>query len=86
MTREEAKAWAPLYLAYAEGKLDVRVGGHWEPVPPHGGITWCNPPSDYRVRPEPREIWVFPNGTWLDAAWQHRCRPPEAIVFREVIP
>ena len=57
MTREEAKKLLPIIQAFAEGKTiqwrDL-VKDTWvdESVP-----NW-NPSAEYRIKPEPREVWV----------------------------
>jgi hypothetical protein len=88
MTREQAAKWIPLYQAYVDDKLDARVGDHWEPIRHTDRISWCNPPSDYRIRPEPREIWVWPDGTWSEKT-RSRIGAEECMqakIFREVLP
>lgn len=58
MTREEAREWASLYQAYADGKtIQFRSNAEkkW--------IDLCYGSFDdsiycYRIKPEPREIWV----------------------------
>lgn len=57
MNKDNAKDYLPLVQALADGKqIQVRDG--------HSGwccikeATFCSPPDDYRIKPEPKEIWV----------------------------
>jgi len=57
MNKDTAKDYLPLVQALADGKvIQISTGeGFWTDIPdPNFGIH----PSDYRIKPEPREIWV----------------------------
>lgn len=63
MTRENAKDYLPLVQALAERKtLQSRARDGWADILPTEDIWFCNPASDYRVKPEPpkpREWWAY---------------------------
>lgn len=78
MTKQEAKQWAELFTAIAEGKtiqsLDT-ISGRWEDV----RITVCDYleglPSDYRIKPTPktRRMTDQELADWLrDCPEEHR--------------
>lgn len=54
MTREEAKEWMPIIQAWAEGKpIQYQINpGSWV-TDINKDIYTSNPPSNYRVKPEP---------------------------------
>ncbi|PJL41036.1 hypothetical protein B9Y78_07985 [Stenotrophomonas maltophilia] len=59
MNKDNAKDYLPLVHALAEGKViqgHMAYSGRWEDIP--GDIHFNGPASDYRIKPEPREIWV----------------------------
>lgn len=67
MNKDNARDYLPLVQALAEGKV---IQGHmaysvrWEDF--SGDISFDGPASDYRIKPEPREIWMnyYPNGAF----------------------
>lgn len=62
MTRDEARAIAALMLAYADGKtIQMRDGCHWHDRP--DPEFKARPISDYRIKPEPKELWVNEYGS-----------------------
>lgn len=59
MNASNAKDYLPLVQALAEGKTIQGLmwsSGKWEDMA--GEICFDGPASDYRIKPEPREIWV----------------------------
>lgn len=60
MNREEAKKWAELFTAAAEGEeIQKQVNGKWATVT--SIQTYGHSPSRYRVKPGPVEVWVWYN-------------------------
>ncbi|MDD6592165.1 MAG: hypothetical protein PUE86_09205 [Prevotella sp.] len=55
MTREEAKEWLPIIEAWAEGKpIQYQINpGSWV-TDINKDLYTSNPPSNYRVKPEPK--------------------------------
>jgi hypothetical protein len=57
MNATNAKDYLPLVQALAEGKqIQVKILDGWS-----GGVGWVDfiyDPSYYRIKPEPRRIWV----------------------------
>lgn len=93
MDRNNAKDYLPLVQALAEGKMiQISAGeGFWTDIhnPNFGGN-----PDDYRIKPEPREVWVnrYADGTDGLATYSTEesaksCGPSSsrAIRYREVI-
>lgn len=71
MNASNAKDYLPLVQALVEGKtVQYRLlGEKWSTG---GDVDFSLPPDQYRIKPEPREIWVnrFPDGheglTWYE--------------------
>lgn len=71
MNKDNAKDYLPLVQALAEGRVIqwVSMEGKWVDGV---NISFEWEPSHYRIKPEPREIWVnrFPDGheglTWYE--------------------
>ncbi len=63
MTKDNAQDFLPLVQALAEGKtVQYRLlGEKWSTG---GDVDFSLPPDQYRIKPEPREIWVneYPEG------------------------
>lgn len=60
MTRDEAREFAKVVQAYADGK-DVQVlgtSGNWCAVGEYPSFV---PSLAWRIKPEPREWWIVPN-------------------------
>lgn len=56
MNKDNARDYLPLVQALAEGRvIEHRGSGGWYQI---NNPTFQDPPSDYRIKPEPREIWV----------------------------
>lgn len=56
MTRDEARDMAALMLAYADGKtVQIRIDKRWVDM---SDMSFQSPPSYYRIKPEPKDIWV----------------------------
>ncbi|WP_372483786.1 hypothetical protein AB9H29_12105 [Stenotrophomonas sepilia] len=56
MNKDNAKDYLPLVQALAEGRvIEHRGSGGWYQL---NNPTFQDQPSDYRIKPEPREIWV----------------------------
>ena len=63
ITASNAKDYLPLLQALIEGKtLQLRVCDNW--LDCKDGVDFTCAPSDYRIKPEPREFWmVMPYAT-----------------------
>lgn len=65
MNKDNAKDYLPLVQALAEGKTIQMLEGHgyWVDMVE---ISTEIPASLYRIKPEPREIWMnyYPNGAF----------------------
>lgn len=66
MNRDNAKDYLPLVQAMAEGKL-IQFNKNTESEPKWIDVDQffdSNPVQCYRIKPEPKEIWVneYPNG------------------------
>ena len=57
MNKDNAREYLPLVQALAEGKtIQCRqVPGGWTDM---DRLNFNAPPNEYRIKPEPREIWV----------------------------
>lgn len=61
MNKDNAKDYLPLVQALAEGRvietrMDVSSGAiQWVDM---GGADFCYPSDCYRIKPEPREVWI----------------------------
>lgn len=60
MNKDNAKDYLPLVQALAEGKV-IQVAGsdgweYWEDIE---DVAFSRPAGDYRIKPEPREIWMI---------------------------
>lgn len=61
MNKNNVKDYLPLILALAEGKtVQYKLGDGWSTG---GDVDFTLPADQYRIKPEPREIWVneYPN-------------------------
>lgn len=58
MNKDNAKDYLPLVQAVADGKtIQSHVdGGRW--MDHNGEVNFTLPPCRYRIKPEPREVWV----------------------------
>ena len=57
MNREHIKELLPILQAYVEGKeIEVRINGEWVALGGHSYFT--NAPETYRIKSEPRVIYV----------------------------
>ena len=56
MTREEAKELLPIIQAWAKGKeIQFKAcSGKWTDVEENEGLSFICPPSDYRIKPQPK--------------------------------
>ena len=55
MTIEEAKELLPIIQAFADGKaIQYRKGYEWIDIKTGEDLSFLRPPSDYRIKPEPR--------------------------------
>lgn len=56
MNKDTAKDYLPLVQAMAEGKvIQIKCDDGWKDLV---NVSFNNIPSKYRIKPEPREIWV----------------------------
>lgn len=70
MTRAQAKALSPVRDAWIEGKAiqyrftDILTAGWHDYLTPDHEPTWegTSGPLEWRVKPEPREVWVRDQG------------------------
>ena len=56
MTREEAKELLPVIQAFAEGEIIQYKNflGEWTDIEENEGLSFICPPSDYRIKPQPK--------------------------------
>lgn len=82
MNKNDAAQYLPLVQALADGKViqeyrhvDLNKQAWMDCVNPEFDRY---PASNYRIKPEPREVWVTfsPNGTPLSVASVHPCYVP----------
>lgn len=94
MNKDNAKDYLPLVQALADGKtIQLKCGdGRWHDQ--NGGVSFALEAENYRIKPEPRDIWVnrYPNGmengifNTEHAAKLHRANDTAVqIRYREVI-
>ncbi len=67
MTREQAKALAPVIAGYAEGKVVQwwsEEQGRWKDFNEGETPNLCNVHDRYRCKPAPMRVWlnIYPNG------------------------
>ncbi|MCX2894843.1 hypothetical protein ORG27_14785 [Stenotrophomonas lactitubi] len=56
MNKDNAKDYLPLVQALADGKvIQIEIDGVWTDG---NEFHFVDQPSEYRIKPEPREIWV----------------------------
>lgn len=62
MTIENMVRFLPLTIAYSEGKIiQCKHGGiKWHDIM-DGNFEFTEPPSHYRIKPEPREFDLYPH-------------------------
>ena len=56
MTRKEAKEFLPIIKAFAEGK-EIQYKNYlngWQDINKNDGLNFVMPPTDYRIKPEPK--------------------------------
>lgn len=61
MTREECKQLLPVMTAWTEGKtIQVKSAtvAPWCDAEADDELTFYHPPEFYRIKPEPRSVWV----------------------------
>ena len=56
MTREEANELLPVIQAFAEGEIIQYKNflDEWEDIKENEGLSFICPPSDYRIKPQPK--------------------------------
>jgi len=69
MNKDNAKDYLPLVQALAEGKViqvNVRFDAGIEKWVDSGDVEFYHPAAAYRIKPEPREVWVnhYPDKAW----------------------
>jgi hypothetical protein len=97
MNKDNAKDYLPLVQALADGKMiqvNLLFPSNEEKWRDSSDVEFCYPQVAYRIKPEPKEIWVnqYPNGvnagnyaSRLDA-YDHRANDTAIQVrYREVI-
>lgn len=56
MNASNAKDYLPMVQALAEGRvIEHRGSGGWYQL---NNPSFQDPPSDYRIKPEPKELWT----------------------------
>lgn len=89
MTREHWKELLPIIQAFADGEeIQIRVGEEWLKLT--NAPLFNDKPSEYRIKPKPREIWVcIEDGTAWDHEWQakNNCAPFQStpMRFRQIL-
>lgn len=67
MNKDNAKYYLPLLQALAEGRTLQHAGPKWEWVDLADEVSFNYSPNCYRIKPEPKEIWVVEhNGGLFD--------------------
>lgn len=103
MNRERAKELLPVIEAFAEGKdIQFRLADDddnfregWLELPEDENlrITFPAPDYEYRIKPEPREVWLYDvdagqklADVWLNAGPSERdIDRNDLVLFREVM-
>lgn len=90
MNKDNAKDYLPLVQALAEGRvIQGNCGGEWKD---DDYPSFSSPPNYYRIKPEPREVWVneYPSG--VQYVWSNETQARENVGeagitrrYREVI-
>lgn len=85
MNKDNAKDYLPLVQALAEGRvIQIEIDGVWVDGKE---FQFVDKPWEYRIKPEPREIWVV-NG-YEELAFFDKCDALEyggsVVRYREVI-
>jgi len=94
MNKDNAKDYLLLVQALADGKAIQSCNwvGDWQDI--NGRVDFLMPPANYRIKPEPKEIWMnrYPNGAHFgpfdskqDAHWGCANDTAIQVCFREVI-
>ena len=68
MNRERAKELLPIIQAFAEGKTVQMMKGDDDWFDVGDRCEWFNA-LHYRIKPEPREFWIFTNPDESLTAW-----------------
>lgn len=69
MNKQTAKDYLPLVQALADGKVIQINNGHGLWVDLGENVHFRDFPSEYRIKPEPREIWV---NEYADSAFMYK--------------
>lgn len=91
MNKSNARDYLPLVQALAEGKVIQVLGVNgWVDI--EAELSLCFAADQYRIKPEPREIWVneYPNEInsayrSYDLAASHCLEYGKTVRYREVI-
>lgn len=61
MDRSNAAKYLPLVQALADGKvLQIKADDNeWSDLSFRADIRFTEPPEDYRIKPEPKEVWLI---------------------------
>ncbi|WP_426355634.1 hypothetical protein ACN9MD_09575 [Stenotrophomonas maltophilia] len=93
MNKDNAKDYLPLVQALAEGKvIQFNDGSRWRDLG-SGHISWDYAAKFYRIKPEPREIWVRRHEDGTNSAYVYSSKQEAedcskewtAVHYREVI-
>lgn len=94
MNAKNAKDYLPFVQALAEGKvIQIKTGCGWQDLE---NVSFGDIPSEYRIKPEPREIWrnrtadgvegsLFPTKESAIQAIGEFYEPVKQVRYREVI-
>lgn len=95
MNSENAKDYLPLVQALADGRViqvNVTYGSAPEKWIDSEDIEFYHPASSYRIKPEPREIWVNEYSSGANIMWDTEGKARRKIAagavtrhYREVI-
>lgn len=57
MNKNNAKDYLPFVQALGDGKkLQIQTSRGWADL--DGNVAFGGPPEKYRIKPEPREVWI----------------------------
>lgn len=93
MNKDNAKEYLPLVQALANGKvIQIEIGGVWSNC---SELNFVGMPSQYRIKPEPKEIWYNRYNTGVESGpyeskekaieYAFHDHPMVQVCYREVV-